>query len=49
MSEKSFSVASSPLIEMCIAICQSASDHYLPGCMNLQSVYTELLVKGSWK
>lgn len=28
MSEKSLSMASSPLTEMCIAICQPASDHF---------------------
>lgn len=28
MSEKSFSVASSPLTEMCTAICQPASTHF---------------------
>lgn len=29
MSWKSFSMASSPLTEMCIAICQPGSDHFL--------------------
>lgn len=53
MSEKLFSMASSPLTEMCVAICQPASDHFflktLPGCVHLQSVCTELLVMRSWK
>lgn len=54
MSKKSFSMASSPLTEMCIAICQPASDHFFKtlsqaACICMQSVCTELLVTQSWK